>query len=87
MRRCYMAAGHNTLRRSGPGQKQAVNLLHWLKWGVLIFGSTGSVHYPSVALSILDDYSRYIIAWKLCTTMKADDVSAQVLFFVIRSRP
>ena len=24
--------------------------------------------------TILDDYSRYIIAWKLCTTMKADDV-------------
>ena len=26
--------------------------------------------------TILDDYSRYIIAWKLCTTMKADDVTA-----------
>jgi len=25
--------------------------------------------------TILDDYSRYIIAWKLCTTMKAKDVS------------
>ena len=25
--------------------------------------------------SILDDFSRYIIAWKLCTTMKATDVS------------
>src|ERR1700747_2319692 len=24
---------------------------------------------------ILDDYSRYIIAWKLCTTMRADDVT------------
>src|SRR5579863_1228526 len=24
--------------------------------------------------TILDDFSRYIIAWKLCTTMKADDV-------------
>src|SRR6202011_4393156 len=23
--------------------------------------------------TILDDFSRYIIAWKLCTTMKADD--------------
>ena len=53
MRRCYMVAGHNALRRSGLGQKHAVNLLHWLKWGVLIFGSTGSVHYPSVALSNL----------------------------------
>jgi len=26
--------------------------------------------------TILDDDSRYIIAWKLCTTMKADDVTA-----------
>jgi transposase InsO family protein/transposase-like protein len=25
-------------------------------------------------LSVLDDYSRYIIAWHLCTTMKAEDV-------------
>ena len=23
--------------------------------------------------TILDDYSRYIVAWKLCTTMKAGD--------------
>jgi putative transposase len=26
--------------------------------------------------TILDDHSRYIIAWKLCTTMKASDVTA-----------
>ena len=25
--------------------------------------------------TILDDYSRYLIAWKLCTTMKASDVT------------
>jgi transposase InsO family protein len=25
--------------------------------------------------SVLDDYSRYILAWKLCTTMKAQDVT------------
>jgi transposase InsO family protein len=25
--------------------------------------------------TILDDYSRYIIAWKLCTTMRAQDVT------------
>ena len=25
--------------------------------------------------TILDDFSRYIIAWKLCTTMKAGDVT------------
>ena len=29
-------------------------------------------HYLS---TILDDFSRYIIAWKLCTTMKAQDVT------------
>ena len=26
--------------------------------------------------TVLDDFSRYIIAWKVCTTMKADDVTA-----------
>jgi putative transposase len=25
--------------------------------------------------TVLDDFSRYIIAWKLCTTMKAQDVT------------
>ncbi len=25
--------------------------------------------------TILDDYSRYVIAWRLCTTMKAEDVT------------
>jgi transposase InsO family protein len=24
---------------------------------------------------VLDDFSRYILAWKLCTTMKAEDVT------------
>jgi putative transposase len=32
--------------------------------------------------SVLDDYSRYIIAWKLCTTMKAEDVTATLDTFV-----
>ncbi len=26
--------------------------------------------------TILDDYSRYVVAWRLCTTMKAEDVTA-----------
>ena len=26
--------------------------------------------------SVLDDFSRYIVAWKLCTTMKAEDVTS-----------
>ena len=25
--------------------------------------------------TVLDDFSRYIVAWKLCTTMKAEDVA------------
>ena len=29
----------------------------------------------SILSTILDDFSRYIIAWKLCTTMKAEDVT------------
>ena len=26
--------------------------------------------------TVLDDFSRYIIAWKLCPTMRAEDVAA-----------
>ena len=26
--------------------------------------------------TVLDDFSRYLIAWKLCPTMKVDDVTA-----------
>lgn len=28
--------------------------------------------------TVLDDYSRYIIAWKLCTSMRAEDVTATI---------
>ena len=34
--------------------------------------STNETGYLS---TILDDFSHYIIAWKLCTTMKAGDVT------------
>jgi transposase InsO family protein len=30
---------------------------------------------PFYLSTILDDFSRYIIAWKLCTTMTAGDVT------------
>jgi transposase InsO family protein len=30
--------------------------------------------WPNLS-TVLDDFSRYIIAWKLCTTMKAEDVT------------
>ena len=36
-------------------------------------------------LSVLDDYSRYIIAWKLCTTMKADDVKTVIEMALART--
>jgi len=33
--------------------KSTQSKLHWLKWGVPIFGSTGWVHYPFASLSNL----------------------------------
>ena len=36
-------------------------------------GTTCTVRHWLYLSTILDDYSRYIIAWKLCTTMKAED--------------
>ena len=35
--------------------------------------------------TILDDYSRYIIAWKLCSTMKAEDVTDTLELALIAS--
>jgi len=37
--------------------------------------TTNSEKVGSQFLSLLDDFSRYIIAWKLCTTMRAQDVT------------
>jgi putative transposase len=34
--------------------------------------------------TVLDDFSRYILAWKLCTTMTATDVS-DTLAMALRS--
>ena len=31
--------------------------------------------------TVLDDFSRYIVAWKLCTTMKAEDVTSTLELF------
>ena len=50
----------------GSGRRSAKALLTPLKvigWGWLYLST------------ILDDFSRYIIAWKLCTTIKAEDVT------------
>lgn len=35
--------------------------------------------------TIIDDFSRYIIAWKLCTTMKADDITDTLKLALIAS--
>jgi len=35
--------------------------------------------------TILDDYSRYIIAWKLCSTTKAEDVTDTLELALIAS--
>jgi hypothetical protein len=50
-----------------PGRRSAKALLTPLKvigWGWFYLST------------VLDGFSRYIIAWKLCTTMKAEDVTA-----------
>ena len=39
-------------------------------------------HYLS---TILDGFSRYVIAWKLCTTMKAEDVGARRILVLMPS--
>jgi putative transposase len=36
--------------------------------------------------TVLDDFSRYIVAWKLCTTMRAEDVTA-TLDLALQSKP
>ena len=36
--------------------------------------------------TVLDDFSRYIVAWKLCTTMKADDVTETLTMALQASR-
>jgi transposase InsO family protein len=58
-----MSRGHITTNPRRPSPQVLQNL---------IFGT----HRGWFCLStILDDFSRYIIAWKLCTTMKAEDVT------------
>jgi putative transposase len=39
-------------------------------------------HYLS---TILDDYSRYIVAWKLCVTMKTQDVTDTLALALAKS--
>jgi putative transposase len=45
-------------------------------WGCLGFGMMPRIMRRLRYLStVLDDFSRYIIAWKLCSTMRAEDVT------------
>ena len=71
VRHCYLAAGHNALRRSGSDQKHAVSSLQWLKWSVLIFGSISWVHYSSIALS------NFVSAGRVRTCFKRPMIQAQ----------
>ena len=53
---------------------------------IVIFHDLGPGHLqqPSILKQpnnyvLLDDFSRYVIAWKLCTAMKADDNAASLV--------
>jgi transposase InsO family protein len=37
--------------------------------------------------TVLDDFSRYILAWKLCTTMCANDVTATLDLAAVGCEP
>lgn len=50
VRHSTMAAGHNALRGSGPGQKHALEA-PWREWVILVRGQLAWVRYRSVALS------------------------------------
>ena len=60
------AAGEFTDKTTAPNQLWQTDFtyLKVIGWGWFYLSS------------VLDDFSRYIIAWKLCTTMKAEDVTA-----------
>ena len=53
MRRCSMAAGHNALRGSGPGQKHALVRRHGTNGLSRSVGRLAWVHYAFSALSNL----------------------------------
>ena len=48
------------------------SMLHWLEWSVLIFGSTGWVHYSSIILSNFVCASAARVSSKLPVTQAPD---------------
>lgn len=54
-----------------------IGLIDWVVCcvGVAVCADAFEGGVPAVGRGELDNYSRYIIAWKLCTTMKASDVT------------
>lgn len=45
-------------------------------WRVFAAHKPAPIYFSVTAVpTVLDDYSRYIIAWKLCSTMRAEDVT------------
>ncbi|ODT66419.1 MAG: hypothetical protein ABS75_26940 [Pelagibacterium sp. SCN 63-23] len=54
----------------------ADSLRNWLKQARIkaVVPSSAARRTPYLS-TVLDDYSRYIIAWKLCSTMRAQDVT------------
>src|SRR5262245_11901905 len=63
---CPADAGRRDTRAATPAARTGAVLarLKVVGWGWFYLST------------VLDDFSRYIIAWKLCTTMKAEDVTA-----------
>jgi transposase InsO family protein len=44
----------------------------------IVVATIALVAVDVLLLTVLDDFSRYIVAWKLCATMRADDVTARL---------
>jgi putative transposase len=55
--------GARNRRRLGVNRQTDFTYLRITEWGW---------HYLS---TVLDDFSRFIVAWKLCASMKAQDVT------------
>ena len=66
---CLSAVSIYAMRRCGSGGTVLV------QFSLRKFGSSGCRGYLS---TVLDDFSRYIIAWKLCANMRAENVTDNI---------